>query len=566
MSDKKKDLIQKLEEALKQEVAFDQIIVAVKELKTAFVALVKSESEKQLKSKSEEAIEGEEVKPVHDEMDQRFTELMTEFNQRKKEWDEHRTAELARNLDTKKRILEDLEKLVEEEQHIGHAFEKLTKLKEEWNATGAVPSGDYKELQRQYSHVIERFFYQINIYKTLKEYDLKKNLQLKLELTEKVKSLITLPSLKEVRDLIGTYVREWDEIGPTYQNQWEQVRDDFWENVRQVHKRISDHYKHLKESQHSNLEKKEELCKALEELVEEKIEDLRQSNRAMKRLNEIREEWKKVGFAGKNKNDQIWKRFKKATDDFFKIREGFNEGMKEVFKENEERKIKLIEAAEKIKDSMDWKGTSMEMKKLQDRWKRIPPASQGKEQKLWKRFRAVTNHFFDARKAYFDGREEREKNNLVKKEALLKKLKSLKVEKGDAGISSINELSKDWNEVGYVPVEQKEKIEGTFKKLVAEKLKESGKKESEVKDQLFSMKVEGMKSAQNSEELIRNEYNALTEKLQKIESGIKQYENNLGFFGSNVKDNPLVKEVLDKMEASKADAEDIRAKIKMLVE
>jgi endonuclease III len=140
------------------------------------------------------------------------------------------------------------------------------------------------------------------------------------------------------------------------------------------------------------------------------------------------------------------------------------------------------------------------------------------------------------------------------------------VEKGDAGITSINELSKEWNEVGYVPVDQKEKTEGTFKKLVAEKLKETGKKESEVKDQLFSMKVEGMKSAQNSDELIRNEYNALTEKLQKIESGIKQYENNLGFFGSNIKDNPLVKEVLEKMEASKADAENLRAKIKMLVE
>ena len=564
MSDKKKDLISKLEEALKQELPFDQIAVTIKELKTSFVEFVKTEHEKLLKQKQDTVDEGEEVKMIHDEMDQRFSELMTEFNQKKKLWDEQRSAEMIKNLETKKKILKNLEILVEEEQHIGHAFEKLNKLKDQWRETGDVPSANYKELQRQYSHVIEHFFYQINIYKTLKEYDLKKNLQLKLELTEKVKALLKLTNLKEVRDLIGAYVKEWDEIGPTYQNQWEKVRDDFWESTHQVHKRISDHYKLLKENQHTNFVQKEELCKTLEEFIEEKFEDQRQWNKAMKKIGEIREEWKKIGFAGKNKNDQIWKRFKKATDDFYKIREGFNEGMKEVYKENEDRKAALIESADKIKDSVDWKGTAMEMKRLQDRWKRVGPASQGKEQKLWKRFRAVTNHFFDARKAYFDGREDREKNNLVLKEDLLKKLKSLKIEKGDVGITSINDISREWNEVGYVPVDQKEKVESAFKKLVSDKLKETGKKDSEVKDQLFSMKIENMKSAQNSDELLRNEYSFLKEKLQKIESGIKQYENNLGFFGGNIKDNPLVKDVLDKMEAAKIDAENIRAKIKLL--
>jgi len=564
MSDKKKELISKLEEALKQEVAFDQITTQVKELKASFVELVKTENEKLLKEVGEDEHEKEDVKAPHDEMDSQFSELMTEFNQMKKKWDELRAGEMKSNLETKKQILAKLEVLVQEEQHIGHAFEKLNELKEKWRVTGVVPSTDYKEIQREYSHLLERFFYQINIYKTLKEYDLKRNLQLKLELTEKVKALMDNESMKEIRDLVGAFVKDWDDIGPTYQNQWEKVRDGFWENVRHVHKRISDHYKELKEGQKGNLEKKQEICDRLEKLVEEKFEDQKQWNKAMKKIGEIREEWKKVGFAGKHKNDQIWKRFKKATDDFYKIREGFNEGMKEVYKVNEERKASLIEMAERLKESVDWRGTANEMKKLQDRWKRIGAASQGKEQKLWKRFRSATNHFFDSRKAYFDGREDREKGNLKDKEELLKKLTGLKVEKGKAGITLVDELAKEWNDIGYVPVAQKEKLESSFKKLVSDKLKETGKKDSEVKDHLFSMKIEGLKSAENSAELLRNEHFSLSEKLKKIEAGIKQYENNLGFFGSNIEGNPLVKDVLDKIENSKKDAEQIKSKMKML--
>ncbi|GAH45062.1 unnamed protein product, partial [marine sediment metagenome] len=212
MSDKKKELISKLEEALKQEIAFDQITSQVKELKISFVELVKTENEKLLKEKGVDTNDEEGIKVPHDEMDSRFSELMTDFNQMKKKWDELQAGEMKQNLDTKKQILAKLEVLVEEEQHIGHAFEKFNELKEKWRVTGVVPSTDYKEIQREYSHLIERFFYQINIYKTLKEYDLKKNLQLKLELTEKVKALMDKESLKEIHDLIGSYVKDWDNI------------------------------------------------------------------------------------------------------------------------------------------------------------------------------------------------------------------------------------------------------------------------------------------------------------------------------------------------------------------
>ena len=488
---------------------------------------------------------------------------MTKFNERRKKWEEQRLHELNENLTVKTKIIGDLETLIEEEQHIGHAFEKFNTLKDKWKSTGNVPNANFRELQSQYSHLIEKFFYNINIYKSLKEYDLQKNLKLKLELTEKVKTLLSIDSIKELRDMIGLYTHEWDEIGPTHQNQWEKVRNEFWESVREVHKKMGEHYKKQKENLKENLIEKEKLCEKVEELSKMDLSDFKQWNKSQKELIKIREDWKKTGFAGKNANDEIWQRFKTAMDAFYAHKREEHEGIKEIQKKNEERKIRLIESADLIKDSMDWRNSAETFKKLQDDWKRVGSAHPAREQKLWKKFRAPSDHFFARRKDYFDNREDREKGNLKLKEAVLKKIIALKVKKGDKAEDSIQLLVKEYNVIGFVPKEEKQKIEGEFQKALNDKMKSIGLDKNEIESQSYKFKIEGLKESDNSDELLRNEYRHLEDKLRRIEADIKQYENNLGFFGGNT-DSPLVKEVEKKIESSKEVVNVIKAQLRLL--
>ena len=560
--EEKKDIIEKIEALLRSGQDFDQIMHEMKPLKTDFVKCVTNEHEA-LKAEHEKSGSQEAFKVPHDDLDRQFSDLMAQFNDKRKRWEELRIHELNQNLEIKKKIISDLDKLIETEDHIGPAFDKFNEFKEKWKATGPVPNSDYRDLQREYSHSIERFFYNINIYKSLKEYDLQKNLQLKLELTEKVKALQESENIKEVRDLISNYVHEWDEVGPTHQNQWEKVRDEFWENVRAVHKKIADHYKEQKNRIKENFTKKEELCEKVEALLKMNLEDLKSYNKSLKELGKIQEEWKKIGFAGKKANDEVWTRFRKAVGDFYAFRKDQQESMKEVFKEVEDKKNILIQKAEEIKDSMDWKRTADLFKKLQNDWKRTGSTHPAREQKLWKKFRSASEHFFARRKDYFDNREEREKGNLDKKKDLITKLRDLEPKDNEAAMNEIQEISKEWNAIGFVPKEEKNKIESEFDKLISDKLKSLGLDNKEIENQTFELKIEGFKYADNADELLRNEYHHLDEKLRKIEASIKQYENNLGFFGGKT-DNPLVKEVEKKIELSKSEARKIKKRMELL--
>jgi hypothetical protein len=558
----KKEIVDQIDELLRSGKDFELIIPELKQMKASFVQIVK-EAHEELKKQHEESAGEESFRPPHDEFDGKFSDLMAQFNEKKKKWEEQRAHELNQNLEIKKKIISDLDKLIETEDHIGPAFEKFGQLKEKWKATGPVPNADYKDLQREYSHSIERFFYNINIYKTLKEYDLQKNLQLKLELTEKVRALLNNDSIKELRDLIGTYTNEWDEIGPTVQSEWEKVRDAFWENVRAVHKKIADHYKEQKDRIKNNLAEKEKLCEEAESIIQRDLSDMKHWSKSMKEMSRIQEEWKKIGFAGKKTNDEIWKRFRKAVNAFYEVKKEQQESLKEVFKEYEERKHKLIQRAEEMKESMDWKNTAMAYKKLQSDWKRVGATHPAREQKLWKKFRAASEHFFERRKDYFDNREEREKGNLEKKMEMLKSLKELDLKENEKAIEELQQFSKDWNGIGFVPKEDKGKVESEFQKLISEKMKSLGLNSQEIEEQSYEIKIEGFKDAENSDELLRNEYRHLDEKLRKIEATIKQYENNLGFFGGKT-NNPLVQEVEKKIELSRQEAEAIKARIDLL--
>lgn len=562
--EKKKDIIALMDEALKGDIQPEETVVQIKKLKLEFVELVRVDHDSLKVVFVKEGGEEDEFKPPHDEWDGQFSDLMTKFNLKKKKWDELAAQTQVENLKVKKKIIADLQALIKEEQHIGHAFEKFNALKELWKKTGDVSVSEYKDLQREYSHAFEEFFYNINIYKTLKEYDLKKNLQLKVEMTEKVKSLMDVKNVREIRDMISAYVKEWDEIGPTYQNKWEKTRDDYWAAVRDVYKKIGDHYQDQKNHQKENFELKSLVCDKMEALSIIELENQKHWNKIQKDLNEVQEEWKKIGFAGKGKNDQIWDRFRDAQNKIYEKKRDLFSDLKDDYKEVEAKKLILIAKVKALKDSTEWKDTAEDLKRIQAEWKRIGTAFPSKEQRLWKTFRSATDHFFNKRQEFFDGREDREKANLEQKEALLKKLQGLKDGTGKEQIVLIDEIGKEWNLIGYVPVKEKKRIEEAYQKQLSAKLKASGLDNTQIEDKTFALKLDGIKDSDNADTLMRNEYKALRDKLVKIEASINQYENNLGFFGGDVENNPLVKDVYDKLNSSKEEALKIKSRIQMI--
>ena len=237
--------------------------------------------------------------------------------------------------------------------------------------------------------------------------------------------------------------------------------------------------------------------------------------------------------------------------------------MKEVFRQHEDKKNRLIELSEKLRDSMEWKETALEFKKLQAEWKKVGSGHPAREQKLWRKFREASEHFFNRRKEYFDGREDREKKNLEKKQELLSRLKSMDKNGGEDLLQILQEMTREWNTIGHVPRDEKQKLETDFAKILNSKMKALGMDSNEIESRVFELKIEGIRGAENSAELLRNEYHHLDDKLNRILADIKQYENNLGFFGRNT-NNPLVKEVERKIENSRMEAGRIKARMQSL--
>lgn len=537
----------------------------IKELKGHFNEELRKEHADQLKKFVDDGGQEADFKVPHDEHDARFMDLMTDYRQRRKKAEEEKIKQEEQNLLIKRKVIEDLNRLIKEEQNIGKAFAVFKELQETWKSTGNVSATSYRELQHQYSMALEEFFYNINIYKTLKEYDLKKNHQLKVDLINKVKALVDHPSITETRELIKSYVQEWDEIGPTEKDKWEAIRDEFWENTRAVYKRVQEHYKGVKENQAENLEKKTALCEKVEVLNEVEYTTAKKWSQKTKEIEAIRTEWKNYGFAGKKDNDSIWKRFRTAVDTFYDRRRAFNSKMKDVYGDHAIKKEKLIEEAEELKDHTDWKVTTDRFIKLQKRWKAVGSADPHLEQKLWKRFRACCDHFFNAKKHFYDTREEREGNNLKLKEELLEKLKAHKVEGEQEEITkSLDQFVTDWNAIGFVPMKEKSRLNTAFDELLGAQMKAAGLDPKKVEKEKFRLKVEGMRSADNSKELLRTEMLHMEDKMRKLEAEIKQYENNLGFIGGNREGNPLVMEVEKKIENSRKRLDQIKERIKML--
>lgn len=523
-------------------------------------------SEEQLvqKSPEEEQTEEELAKILEDrKMDTKIEELILDFKERRRAYRKKKEEEEKVNLIAKKAILNEFKELVENEENIGAAFAKRKEIQERWKALGNVPKDKFEEVQSQYSSLNDFFNYNINIYKAIQEHDLKKNYSLKNKIIFDLKELHNEKTIKKTQSSLNELITQWDEIGPTFQEKWEELKEEFWSNVNQLRDKIKAFYVEQAEKLENNLTLKLQLIEKAKEATKAESTSIKEWNSVTEKAIALQEEWKKIGPVTKEKNKEIWEEFRGVFDVFFAKKNEFFKVLKKDSSKNLNLKKEIVAKAEEIKFSDNWKNTTNELKRLQSEWKEIGHTGKG-EQKVWEQFRAACDFFFNNKKEYYANRESIEAENMAKKKAVIEEIIAYELpSNSNEAIQILKGFSSKFLEIGNVPFKQKDIVYGEYKAAL-DKHYDSLKLDRREKTKLnYRSKLDGMMKKGNSN-TINKERDYLKRKLTNLNNEILQYENNMGFFGNSKGAEKMIVDIQKKIDKNKQEIETIRQKLKLI--
>lgn len=500
--------------------------------------------------------------------DQKITELFEKHLKLKKEEDEKISREQQKNLIIRQEIVAKINDLSQMSSNVGAAIKMLQELQAQWKETGAVSPHKYKEIQAEYSKAVENFYYNLKIFRELQEHDLKKNFELKEELLAKIKAIVSLDNIKEAERLIKVYRNDWEDIGPVPNEKWEALKSEYRKALDDVYGKIKAFYNAAEELKENNLQAKKNLVDKVKALLNESIGgNVGKWNDTTNRLIEVQNEWKTIGRTTQKDNDIVWGEFRSACDDFFEKKKEFFNVVHEKQGEVKKRKIELIEKAEALQTSTDWKKTTQDLIKLQDEWKKQHLINEREEGKLFFRFRKACNTFFDAKKTHFDEMGASQEGNLKGKEEIVERINAFVLgEDISENVKALKQFSADWNSSGQIPFKERKRLNEAFYNKLDELYDKLNVNKSEKMMLQFKNKLERMLLGENPGELLKREADYLKKQIDEVQNDMKTYENNLGFFKNAKKDNPLLKDVNDKIEAGKQKIADFTTKRKLVVE
>ncbi|MCQ2058341.1 MAG: DUF349 domain-containing protein [Bacteroidaceae bacterium] len=453
-------------------------------------------------------------------------------------------ASLQDNLKKKQDILRKMEELGEKIETDPSAYTEFKSLQTEWKETGDVPQANVKDLWQRFQQYAERFYDIQKLNNEFREYDFKKNLEIKTKICVQAEELANCEDILSAQRMLQKLHQEFRETGPVAK----ELREDIWNRFKAasavVNKRHQQFFDTLKQAEQENLEKKTGLCERLEKLVQEEIATVKQWNSKTQEVIDIQKEWKEIGFAPQKSNQKIFERFRKACDDFFDKKGQFFAGVKDEMTLNLQHKTALCEQAEALKDSTDWKETAEKLAALQKEWKEIGAVPRKYTVSIWNRFVAACDAFFERRANESNSVHIQESNNLKIKKDILEKLKAFNPESlTDADKETIEKLMVLWNETGHVPFKVKDKVISQYKAECERLSVRRGTVATEQSD--------------SKEKLIK--------KYESLKSQIQTYENNLGFLSfsqSDKKGNKLVADIENKIQQLKNDAEVLLQRIR----
>lgn len=511
---------------------------------------------------------GEEVEEsAPDEVRELFYAIYNEYKDRRNSAQESKKSDESSHLREKRALIERLRNVIQTEENIGAALGQYKEIHEAWKQVGDIPREKRQEIQSEYSRLLEDFFYHLKIYRELREHDLHRNHQLKLEVVQKIQQLDQVEQIKELEQAIKALQHEWDETGPVNNDDWENLKTAYWDAVRAVYARIHAFYDERRSELTDNLGKKKDIAARAKTLVENPgdLTAAKGWEQATEVLLALQEEWKSIGFGPRKENEEIWREFRGACDAFFSAKKAHFDQLRSQFDGIAEKKQALIDKVNELKGSTDWKATTEQILKIQKQWKEIGNAGQRHEQKLWKEFRGACDEFFNAKQQHFAEQDKELAGNLEAKLALIERIKTAVMpEDKKEALNILKGFSTEFTAIGFVPMKQKDPVYNAYRDALNahyEQLKLEGEEQDRV---LFQARVDTLKASPNADKIMARERADLFDKMHQLKADILQYENNLGFFARSKGADALRKEVELKINAAQRKIEEIQRKIKQL--
>jgi hypothetical protein len=562
----KLQLVEMLEEAvLDKDVA--KIKNKVAAIKVFFLKLNKEDIETELEQFIKDGGDKESYAHVDDPLELRFKTAFNIYKDNKAHHNEILEKQKVENLKHKTAILDELKHLISSEETLKKTYDEFKLLQDKWKEIGQVPVSEISNLWNSYHFLVEKFFDKVKINRELRDLDLKKNLEAKIEICEKTEELLLETSVIKSFKLLQKYHEDWKEIGPVPQDK----KDEVWERFKIATDKINvirrEHYASIHDEQMNHYQAKLALCEKAEEVISESVEGLNAWQQKSNEISDLFQLWKSIGQAPKKQNDEVWTRFKAAMDVFFENKKDYFGKLKEQQLENYNQKINLCAQAEALKESTEWRKSTELIKKLQEDWKAIGPVPRRNSDKIWKRFRAACDEFFKNKAEHFDGMRGREDENLQKKEELIKQIESFEVTKDrTTNLDSLKAFQRTWMEIGHVPIKVKDQLQITYRKAIDalfDKMKIT-EKEFNAGEYRSHFDNQRRDSDAGGSDVIRRERSALSQRIQKLREEIALWENNIGFFANSKQADIMKAEYEKKISNAKNDLKLLEIKQKAL--
>ncbi len=534
-------------------------------LKTAFYHLLNNEREAAQKAYLDAGGDPMQYAVLPDPLEEEFKAEMNIIKERRQQAIQKLEEEKQRNLKRKKEILERIKELTTTPEEAANAFQEVKQLQQEWREIKTVPAENVTELWNTYKLVQEQFYDLLKMNFEAREYDFKKNLEMKTALCEAAEKLAEEEDVISAFHQLQELHNQYREIGPVAK----ELREEIWTRFKQastaVNRKHAAHYEAIRTQQEENLAKKTELCEKVEMVSTDDCKTAADWEAKSKEIIAIQAEWKAIGFAPKAMNVKIFERFRTACDQFFTAKNEYFSELRTRFQENIKKKEELVRQAQALQDSTDWRQTSEKLVQLQKDWKTIGMVPKKVGDTLWKDFLSACDKFFEARNAANAGERNEQQENLKKKLDVVERMKALIEEEADDLRQKIQALTEEYNSIGHVPFKEKDKVYAAYREALDALYKKLNKTRADRRLNAFK---QGMKEvAKRGENAVETERMRMQRRFEAMKEELANYETNLSFLSaSSKKGNSLIDEMNRKAEKLRDELELMKQKIKAIKE
>jgi hypothetical protein len=526
--------------------------------KVGFIRLIFGQKIEAIKQQAKESFlesggEIEQYNPEPIPLEEKFKAAFNKYKSLSKKYRQQQEIQMQENLQQKKELLEEMRELIGSNETLKATYDKFNEIQNRWKDIGMVPKAEIQVLWNNYHFLVEKFFDKVHISKELRNLDLKKNLDAKIELCEKTEELLIEKSVNKSFKLLQEYHNEWKAIGPVPSAN----NDEIWERFKtasdKINERRKEHYQELQTNLEENLQAKQALCVKAEELLLKPAGTVKEWNDRNEEFDELFKVWRTFGPAPKKHNEEIWATFKGLMNQFYDAKKSFFKELKSEQQENYHKKLDLLQQAEALKESTDWGNTTTTLIKLQKEWKKIGPVPRKHSNHIWKKFREANDFFFNAKSNFFKGQFEVEEKNLDAKKALIKEISETEYSDNKKdNLKKIKVFQRQWSEIGNVPRKEMDKLYKSYREAIDKQLDSLDISSSDFRNAGFKDRIDDLKKKEDTFALSK-ERQYLQKNIEKLNEDVLLWENNMGFFRHSKNADVLKMEFEKKIQKAKAE-------------